>query len=53
MGQVYYRKFWVVPTADHRPFSPPTRENGFLVTLKVLGAERRKLEGILSVWFAR
>jgi len=39
----------VVPTADHRLFSLPTRENGVLVTLKVSGADRRKLEGILGV----
>ncbi len=39
-GQVYHRKCWVVPTAGHRFFSPPIRENGVLVTRKI--SDRRQ-----------
>jgi len=53
MGQVYYRKSWVMPTAVAGCFLLATRENGVLVTHKISWPVIfGKLEGIFKrlVW---
>jgi hypothetical protein len=52
MGQVYYRKSGVMPSAVTGCFLLATRENGVLVTHKISWPVMGKLEGIFKrlVW---